>query len=123
MKKVQSELRKITTSGLTLNQLKNADPKKLGNDQGMEKLWAEKAGKYADTYFNVLTIMKDKAAFKLTTIDDIIYEDFLKTFPDMRIDVIDEDQFKSKKCKKVWRKFCPKYENKVKDWNMGSLLR
>jgi len=59
----------------------------------------------------------------LIRIDDEIYEDFKSTFPGFKIDNIDEEEIKSEKAKVAWRNFIMKYENKIEDYNFGTLLR
>lgn len=61
---------------------------------------------------------------RLTQIDDEIYDHFRKDFPDFDpSETIDEDAMKSKKGKEQWRKFMLTYENKVADYNYGTMLR
>jgi hypothetical protein len=57
-------------------------------------------------------------------IDDEIYEDFKREFPEIKVEELQEvKQFKSEKAKAKWRDWMSKYEKKVKDYNMGTLLR
>jgi hypothetical protein len=56
-------------------------------------------------------------------IDDEIYEDFRKNFPDLDIRRLNEEDFKSEPAKKKWREFMMPYEKRVNDYNFGSLLR
>jgi hypothetical protein len=50
-------------------------------------------------------------------LDDEIYEDFLKSFPEYSSKdwdgVVDEDEMKSNEGKKRWREFMMPYESKV----------
>lgn len=43
----------------------------------------------------------DPTALKLTKMDDEIYEEFRKDFPDLKIDIIKEDELKSAEAKEV----------------------
>ena len=55
--------------------------------------------------------------------DDEIYADFMATFPDFKLDVIDEEALKSPQAKEQWRPWIMKYEKQVDDYNFGTLLR
>lgn len=61
---------------------------------------------------------------RLTKIDDEIDEHFKREFPefDLRATII-EDEMKSKEGKEKWRNFINEYENKVDDYNFGTMLR
>ena len=41
----------------------------------------------------------------------------------MKVDVLNEDEIKNKENKEKWRLFCEEFKDKVKDYNMGCLLR
>lgn len=57
-------------------------------------------------------------------IDDEIYKEFREAFPDLKVDVFDEDAAKSEAGKKAWRQFLSKFDHeRLKDFNMGTLLR
>lgn len=43
----------------------------------------------------------DPTVLKLTKMDDEIYEEFRKDFPDLKIDAIKEDELKSAEAKEV----------------------
>ncbi|KAI8871058.1 DUF757-domain-containing protein [Ramicandelaber brevisporus] len=89
----------------------------------IEQQWAVKAMTYAETHFKLISSL-DVTNLKLTKVDDELLADFQKTFPGFKIDVLDEDNdFKSPGAKEKWRNFINKYENKVVDFNFGSLLR
>jgi hypothetical protein len=56
--------------------------------------------------------------------DDDIYQHFKTEFPELDVSkTIDEDEMKSKTGKERWRKFIAEYENKVEDYNFGTMLR
>lgn len=64
---MQSELKQnVSESSMTMQQLQNATPEQLGNDPKMEMVWAEKAGRHAETYMNLLRIVEDKKKMRLT---------------------------------------------------------
>ncbi|ORX72261.1 DUF757-domain-containing protein [Linderina pennispora] len=88
----------------------------------MEMQWAVKAMHHAETYMKLLQAVGGKN-LKLTPIDDELYEDLKAHFPDLKLDVLDEAQFKTEKAKAAWRDFINKYEKRVKDFNFGSLVR
>ncbi|EFE34952.1 uncharacterized protein ARB_05908 [Trichophyton benhamiae CBS 112371] len=61
---------------------------------------------------------------RLTKLDDEIYESFKTEFPDFDpAATIDEDEMKSKAGKEKWRNWMKQYEEKVADYNFGTLLR
>ncbi|KAK1808002.1 hypothetical protein LTR12_017648, partial [Friedmanniomyces endolithicus] len=61
---------------------------------------------------------------RLTKYDDEILEHFKAEFPDFDLRAtINEDDMKSKEGKERWRNFINAYENKVEDYNFGTMLR
>jgi hypothetical protein len=67
--RVNDELSRISGGaggGVPLDKLIAAKPEDLGNDANLELLWAEKAFKHAETYFNILKLMPNKQKIKLT---------------------------------------------------------
>ncbi|KAJ2365649.1 hypothetical protein IW150_006157 [Coemansia sp. RSA 2607] len=93
-----------------------------GNMAEMEMQWAVKAMHHAETYMKLLKTVGGNN-FKLTAIDDELYADFKKNFPDLNIEKLDESEFKTEVSKAKWRDFINKYENRVTDFNFGSLVR
>ncbi|NXE97294.1 PBDC1 protein, partial [Menura novaehollandiae] len=113
----------------------------------VELAWAMKAHQHAQVYFNVslgaprvwggswggprltlhlpvqLISSVDPKFLNLTKVDDRIYEEFRKTFRDLRIDVLDPEELKSEPAKAKWRPFCLRFEGVVEDFNYGTLLR
>jgi hypothetical protein len=75
------------------------------------------------TYWSILEKMRG-SRLRLTKFDDEIYEHFKREFPEFDpAATIDEDEMKSKQGKERWRKFIAEYENKVEDYNYGTMLR
>jgi len=75
------------------------------------------------TYWAILEKVRG-SSIKLTKIDDEIYEHLKADFPEFDPAVtIDEDEMKSKTGKERWRKFMMAYENKISDYNFGTMLR
>ncbi|KAJ6256747.1 hypothetical protein Dda_8614 [Drechslerella dactyloides] len=75
------------------------------------------------THWNLLEGCRG-SELTMTKLDDEIYEHFKETFPELDVSQkIDEDAMKSKEGKEKWRNFVNQYENKVKDFNFGTLLR
>ena len=64
----------------------------------------------------------DPRFLQLSPYDDIIYQTFRETFPDLKIDVIDEEELKSVSAKEKWRGFIEKFD-KLEDFSFGTLLR
>jgi hypothetical protein len=76
-----------------------------------------------ETYWKILEKVPG-SKLRLTKIDDEIYEHLKKDFPDFDASAtLIEDEMKSKKSKEQWRKFIGEYENKVEDYNFGTMLR
>ncbi|KAI8579457.1 hypothetical protein K450DRAFT_242263 [Umbelopsis ramanniana AG] len=90
--------------------------------QDIEKQWAVKAMHHAETYFKLISAI-DGSKLRLTGIDDEIYADFTETFPEIDVQHLDEQHFKTDKAKAKWRDWINKYEKRVNEYNFGSLLR
>eukprot|EP00731_Ephydatia_muelleri_P021095 Em0013g822a len=92
-----------------------------GNAPDVEFLWAVKAMKYAENAFQVAT---DQRLYVTSSHeDDELFEEFEKAFKDLKIDVINTEDIKCEGAKEAWRDFCNKFEDKVKSFNFGTLLR
>jgi hypothetical protein len=75
------------------------------------------------TYWSLLENIPG-SKLRLTKMDDEIYENFKKHFPDFDPSVtINEDEMKSKEGKEQWRNFIMEYEKTVEDYNFGTMLR
>lgn len=59
----------------------------------------------------------------MTKMDDLVYNAFRHTFPDLNVKTIIEDELKTTEAKEKWRPFLMVFEGKIPDWNMASLLR
>ena len=76
-----------------------------------------------NTYFSILEKLPG-SKLRLTKYDDEILEHFNKDFPDFDLKAtINEDEMKSKEGKERWRTFINAYENKIEDFNFGTMLR
>ena len=104
----------------------NIDPEKTDNYEEMEKQFAVKAVQQMTTYWSILEKIPG-SKLRLTRMDDQILEHFHKDFPDFDpAKELDEDEMKGKEGKEKWRNFCMAYEkgeNKVEDYNFGTMLR
>lgn len=75
------------------------------------------------TYWSILEKVKG-STLRLTKMDDDIYSHLKEAFPEFDpTATIDEDEMKSKKGKERWRSFMMAYENKVDDYNFGTMVR
>ncbi|EFN65359.1 UPF0368 protein Cxorf26 [Camponotus floridanus] len=88
------------------------------NDPSVEAMWAMKAMEHAQILCSV-----DPKILKLTPHDKDIYKAFRENFPNMKVDKIDEDEFKSPQEKEKWRPFCEQFKDLVEDYSFGTLLR
>jgi hypothetical protein len=78
---------------------------------------------HVETYWGILQKVQG-SKLRLTKIDDEIYEHFKEEFPNFDpTATIIEDDMKSKAGKERWRNFVNKYENRVDDYNFGTILR
>lgn len=103
--------------------MQNFDPETAENHPDIEKQWAVKAMTHAEAYFKLITSYKG-SNLKLTKIDDEMYADFRKEWPDLDVSKLHEmKDFKTEKSKAKWRDWIKKYEDKVKDFNFGTILR
>ncbi|RMZ92675.1 hypothetical protein DV736_g90, partial [Chaetothyriales sp. CBS 134916] len=102
------------------------DPEKADNLEDMEKQFAVKAVQQMTTYWSVLEKVPG-SKLRLTRLDDRILAHLNKDFPEFDpAKEIDEDEMKSKESKERWRNFCMAYEkgdDKVEDYNFGTMLR
>ncbi|ODV63624.1 ribosome-associated Tef1p biogenesis chaperone CHP1 [Ascoidea rubescens DSM 1968] len=96
------------------------------NFEDIEKQFAVKAVQQAETFWNLLSKVKG-SKLRLTKYDDFIYEELIKEFPEFSdpkyVAVISEDDLKNHKSKEKWRNFVKIFEEKIKDYNFGTLLR
>lgn len=64
----------------------------------------------------------DPKLLKLTQHDDEIYTTFRQDFPDLKVDVLNEDDLKAPEAKSKWRTFIDKF-SKLEDYSFGTLIR
>ncbi|XP_066588487.1 protein PBDC1 isoform X2 [Prorops nasuta] len=88
----------------------------------VEAIWAIKAMEHSEVYFNILCAV-DPKILKLTPYDDQIYKLFREVFPNLKVDIINEDELKSPEGKDKWRPFCEQFKDLVEDYSFGTLLR
>ncbi|GMM32293.1 hypothetical protein DAMA08_050380 [Martiniozyma asiatica (nom. inval.)] len=104
----------------------NFDPENPDNLQDIEKQFAVKAVQQMEVYWNLVSAIPG-TKLKLTQIDDEILEEFYNDFPEYKdvnaIKVINEEALKSKQGKERWRNYIKKFEDKVQDFNFGTLIR
>ena len=102
----------------------SAPSEHFGNDGRVEELWAMKAMEHAEVYFNLLCSV-EPTRLKLTgnrELDEEIYQDFKKSFPDLNVAKFSEEDLKNDAAKAAWRKFSERYKD-VEDYSLGCLLR
>lgn len=101
------------------------DADNADNLEEIEKQFAVKAVKQAETYWGLISKIQP-SKLKLTKHDDDIFETLLECFPEFKdpakVAVISEDEMKSAEGKSRWRAFCEKF-NEIEDYNFGTLLR
>ncbi|KAA0191847.1 hypothetical protein FBUS_10364 [Fasciolopsis buskii] len=67
----------------------------------IEIRWAIKSFEHAEAHFCLLCSVDDAKHLRLTGMDDEIYEQFENQFPDLKVDVLSEDDLKSPDSKAV----------------------
>ncbi|KAK5123376.1 hypothetical protein LTR85_002808 [Meristemomyces frigidus] len=99
------------------------NPEEQDNYEEIEKQFAVKVVEHMSTYWAILEKMPG-SKLRLTKFDDDIHAHFNREFPDFDLKAtINEDDMKSKEGKERWRNFINEYENKVEDFNFGTMLR
>ncbi|KAF1941571.1 DUF757-domain-containing protein [Clathrospora elynae] len=99
------------------------NPEETENFEDIEKQFAVKVVQHMETYWKILEKVPG-SKLRLTKIDDEIYAHLKKEFPEFDASaIVNEDDMKSKEGKERWRKFIAEYENKVEDYNFGTMLR
>ncbi|KGK40344.1 hypothetical protein CAS74_000354 [Pichia kudriavzevii] len=102
------------------------DPENPDNLEDIEKQFAVKAVQQMSTYWSLLNAVPP-SKLKLTQFDDEIVEEFFKAFPEYnnkeKLAVLNEDELKTKEAKERWRQYIKNFENKIDDYNFGTLLR
>eukprot|EP00010_Vexillifera_abyssalis_P007261 CAMPEP_0201546020 /NCGR_PEP_ID=MMETSP0173_2-20130828/2419_1 /ASSEMBLY_ACC=CAM_ASM_000268 /TAXON_ID=218659 /ORGANISM="Vexillifera sp., Strain DIVA3 564/2" /LENGTH=223 /DNA_ID=CAMNT_0047954597 /DNA_START=48 /DNA_END=717 /DNA_ORIENTATION=+ len=93
----------------------------VGNNEQIERAWAEAAGLYCEQFSNKLARLKDLKDVVFTPVDDQIYNLFRQRFPDYDVKSIPEDVSRGEKPK--LREFCEEFKNTVDNYNFGTLLR
>ncbi|KAG7190639.1 hypothetical protein KM043_006721 [Ampulex compressa] len=92
------------------------------NDHSVEIMWAIKSMEHSEVYFNILCSV-DPKLLRLTPHDDQIYKIFRETFPDLKVNKLNENELKSPEGKAKWRPFCEQFKDVVEDYSFGTLLR
>lgn len=106
-----------------MSAIANIDAENADNFEDIEKQFAVKVVQHMETYWSILEKIRG-SKLRLTKYDDEIYEHFKKDFPEFDASAtINEDDMKSKQGKERWRKFISEYEQKVDDYNFGTMLR
>lgn len=59
---------------------------------------------------------------RLTPYEDEIYRVFRQDFPDLRVDVLTDDDLKSPKAKIAWRQYARKFDQ-LENYSYGTLMR
>ncbi|KAF2857319.1 DUF757-domain-containing protein [Piedraia hortae CBS 480.64] len=99
------------------------DVENAPNTEEIEKQFAVKAVQQMMTYWGLLEKVPG-SKLRLTKHDDEIYEHFQREFPDIDVaGTLDEDAMKSAAGKEKWREFIKQYEEKIDDYNFGTMLR
>ncbi|KAL1285026.1 Protein PBDC1 [Trichinella pseudospiralis] len=94
----------------------------FGNDMSIENAWAMTTYDNCQLHMDILSSCNPKY-LRLSRCDDEIYNAFREQFPDLKVDVVDEFDLKTKEMKEKWRNFADHFKDKVADYNFGTLLR
>lgn len=102
------------------------DPENPDNLEDIEKQFAVKAVNQMGAYWNLLSSIPP-SKLKLTQFDDEIVERFFEAFPEYnnkeKLKVLNEDELKTKEAKERWREYIKNFEERIEDFNFGTLLR
>ncbi|KAG0680198.1 hypothetical protein C6P40_005054 [Pichia californica] len=101
------------------------DPENPDNLEDIEKQFAVKAVQQMGTYWSLLEAIPAQK-LKLTQFDDEILSKFYELFPEYdkeSISILDEEKLKSKESKERWREYIKNFEDRVEDFNFGTLVR
>lgn len=80
---------------LSVNEILNRPAEEFGNDLNIEIAWMSAAIRHMEAYYKLITSVKATDIIKLTQIDDEVYEQFRKEFPDLKVDMLTEEMIKS----------------------------
>lgn len=102
------------------------DPENPDNLEDIEKQFAVKAVQQMGVYWNLVSSIPP-SKLKLTKFDDEIVEEFFHDFPEFnnkeKLQILNEEELKTKEAKERWREYIKKFEEKVEDFNFGTLIR
>lgn len=116
----------MTLQAIDLNSL--PPDVKIGNDEGIEKRWAEMAVRYTSTIEKLLVAAGRRSLdhlhrFRFTPIDNDIYKKFRMIFPDMDVCRLDIAKLKSPEEKQKWYFILESWKTVLKEYDMGTLIR
>jgi len=98
-------------------------PPNVTNDPQIEMQWAVVAMEFAEEFEKRLTRCRNFSQLKLTEMDEEIYVEFRKSFPQIKVAVLDENDIKSDEMKDKWRPFMMQFEKRMEYFNFLTLLR
>lgn len=102
------------------------DPENPDNLEDIEKQFAVKAVQQMAAYWSLVSAIPP-SKLKLTQFDDEIVEKFFAAFPEFnnkeKLAILNEDELKTKEAKERWREYIKNFEDRVADFNFGTLLR
>ncbi|KFD63533.1 hypothetical protein M514_24246 [Trichuris suis] len=88
----------------------------IADGSSVESAWAMLAYENADKHMDLISSC-DCRFLHLSCCDEEIYGKFREVFPDMPLDMIDEEVMRSAPMKERWRKFGELFKHKVEDYN------
>lgn len=80
---------------LSVGEILNRPAEEFGNDLNIEIAWMSSAIRHMEAYYKLITSVNATDVIKLTPIDDEVYEQFRKEFPDLKVDALTEEMIKS----------------------------
>ena len=102
----------------------NFDPETAGNNPDIEKQWAVKALEHAECYMKLISSPRvTPSSLRLTPLDDEIYTTFRAQFPTFNVGDLTENGMNTEAGKAKWREWIKPFENRVRDFNFGTLVR
>lgn len=65
------------------------------NDSTVETAWLSTAVRHMETYYKLISSMKEPSSLRLTPNDDFIFDAFKTSFPELNVELVTEEAIKS----------------------------
>lgn len=65
------------------------------NDHAVETAWLSTAVRHMETYYKLISSIKEPSSLRLTPNDDFIFATFKENFPELNVELLTEEAIKS----------------------------